>query len=600
MATITFGQNKINGSNPYCVLNVWDGSANTGSNTSVVSFSLVLKRPYSISSSASKSWSVTIDGQTFSGYGSIGGSGDKTLLTGSKTVGHDANGSKSIGFSASVSLNITWSGKYLGTVSGSGSMSLTNIPRYFSSLSCWISGRTETSVTVSWKTGETCDGIVAIYDGSEHWSGDPRSTSGSFTISGLGANTSRNLYLKMKRYDSQLCSYTNTVSADTYNWPYCSSAKSFNIESKGTTTYYNPLNRTMTVTVYGDDGSIIWGPSSISGTSYTGYDSKEAGSTVDRMYKSIPNKKKGHFKVKVEYAGHVNTRDADDYYIVDESIAGPTITNTGITDRNATVTAATGSQDIIVKGKSWARTYGTVKSRNYATLKSWTHGYDGVTRSGVSGSNVTSQELSQDWTSANADNFTITVKDSRGITTTYIHKITFTTYTLPKMSLTAIRGIYDPVYKTWNDAETSGKWARIIFDAAIDSRLKIDGTKSTVSVNGVTTKYSSFNDLYLGNGNLNVNIGYAVEAVLYDNLGQMIKAAVSLPSGKFIMEVIEESGICFGGEAEKGKFKVVGLAMDTPYDEILRAFYDVLKNNVAFRDSMDVTLNKKLEELMNE
>ena len=599
MATITFGQNKINGSNPYCVLNVWDGSANTGSNTSVVSFSLVLKRPYSISSSASKSWSVTIDGQTFSGSGSIGGSGDKTLLTGSKTVGHDANGSKSIGFSASVSLNITWSGKYLGTVSGSGSMSLTNIPRYFSSLSCWISGRTETSVTVSWKTGETCDGIVAIYDGSEHWIGDPRSTSGSFMISGLGANTSRNLYLKMKRYDSQLCSYTNTVSADTYNWPYCSGGTNFNIESKGTTYYYNPMNRTMKVTIYGDDWSVIW-TGNVTGTSYTGYDSKVAGEAVDKLYKSIPNKKQGQYRIKVEYDGHVMDNTTGAYYTVDENLARPTITNAGVTDRNTTITAITGSQDIIVQGKSWARTKGTVQSRHFATLKSWTHGYDGVVRSGTFSSGVTSQALSQDWTSANADNFTITVTDSRGITTTYVQKITFTTYMFPKLSLTAIRGTYDPVYKTWSIDETSGKWARIIFDAAIDSRLKIDGIKSTVSVNGVTTKYSNFNDLYLGNGNLNVNIGYAVEAVLYDNLGQMVKAAVSLPSGKFIMEVIEESGICFGGEAEKGKFKVVGLAMDTPYDEILRAFYDILKNNVAFRDSMDVTLNKKLEELMNE
>lgn len=601
MASITFGQNKINSSNPYCVLTVNDGSPNSGSNTSVVSFSLVLKRPYNISSSASKTWSVNIDGQTFSGSGSIGGSGDKTLLTGSKTITHNGDGSRSIGFSATANLSITWSGKNLGTISGSGSMSLTKIARYLTGMSVWISSKTETSVTWSWKANEDVSSVSYKLSTSSNWI-YPGGTgkSGSFTVSNFGAGSVQNINISLQRNDSKLWSYSGDKECNTYNWPYCSSAQSFNIESKGTTTYYNPLNRTMTVTVYGDDGSIIWGPSSISGTSYTGYDSKEAGSTVDRMYKSIPEKKKGHFKVKVEYAGHVNIRDADDYYIVDESIAGPTITNTGITDRNATVTAATGSQDIIVKGKSWARTYGTVKSRNYATLKSWTHGYDGVTRSGVFGSNVTSQELSQDWTSANADNFTITVKDSRGITTTYIHKITFTTYTLPKMSLTAIRGVFDPVYKTWKDAETSGKWARIIFDAAIDSRLKIDGTRSTVSVNGVTTKYSNFNDLYLGNGNLNVNIGYAVEAVLYDNLGQMIKAAVSLPSGKFIMEVIEESGICFGGMAEKGKFKVTGLKMDTPYDELFRAFYDVLKNNVAFRDSMDVNLNKKLEEMMNE
>lgn len=127
MASIQFGSTA--GQRPYATLDVVQTSQSVGNNTSNVSFTLTLHKPSRISSGATKYWSVTIDGQTFSGSGSIGGSGAQTLLTGSKTITHNNDGSKSISFSASVGINITWSGSWLGTISGSGSMGLSTIAR---------------------------------------------------------------------------------------------------------------------------------------------------------------------------------------------------------------------------------------------------------------------------------------------------------------------------------------------------------------------------------------------------------------------------------------------------------------------------------------
>ena len=127
MASIQFGNTA--GQRPYATLDVVQTSQNVSNNTSNVSFTLTLHKPSRISSSATKTWSVTVDGQTWSGSGSIGGSGTQTLLTGSKTITHNNDGSKAISFSASVGLNITWSGSWLGTISGSGSMGLSTIAR---------------------------------------------------------------------------------------------------------------------------------------------------------------------------------------------------------------------------------------------------------------------------------------------------------------------------------------------------------------------------------------------------------------------------------------------------------------------------------------
>jgi hypothetical protein len=108
-------------------------SQSVANNTTKVSWTLQLVAGSSgrISSTASKAWSVTVNGTNYSGSNTVGISNNatKTLASGSTTIAHTADGSKSFNYSFSQEFGITFSGKSVGTVSGSGSGTLNTIPR---------------------------------------------------------------------------------------------------------------------------------------------------------------------------------------------------------------------------------------------------------------------------------------------------------------------------------------------------------------------------------------------------------------------------------------------------------------------------------------
>ncbi len=95
----------------------------------------VLKFIYTqnVSSSASKSYSMTINGTSYSGTFTIGSSSSgvtKTLKTVTGiSVSHNTDGSKSFSVSFSVGVNLTLSGTYYGTITGSGTVTATTIAR---------------------------------------------------------------------------------------------------------------------------------------------------------------------------------------------------------------------------------------------------------------------------------------------------------------------------------------------------------------------------------------------------------------------------------------------------------------------------------------
>lgn len=76
-----------------------------------------------IISSVSKNYSVTIDGQTWTGTNSVALNGGvtRTLISGSKNVYHNSDGTKTFNYSFSQAFNITYSGVSIGTITGSGS-----------------------------------------------------------------------------------------------------------------------------------------------------------------------------------------------------------------------------------------------------------------------------------------------------------------------------------------------------------------------------------------------------------------------------------------------------------------------------------------------
>lgn len=128
MASVTWRSSNSNA--PYATLYITQDSQSVNDNTSRLLYELILYRPLSVSSSASKSYSIYVNGsKVASGSTTIGGSGRKEIKSGYITVGHNADGTKTVSFSFSLQMDITFSGSWIGTVSGSTSTSLTTIPR---------------------------------------------------------------------------------------------------------------------------------------------------------------------------------------------------------------------------------------------------------------------------------------------------------------------------------------------------------------------------------------------------------------------------------------------------------------------------------------
>lgn len=103
-------------------------SQNVYTKTSTISYKLTIQRWSNISSSASKAYSVSIDGVVIrSGTTTIGGSGAKTIVEGTHVLVHDPNGECDFNLAFTQEIEITWSGKWIGTLSASGTGTLNKI-----------------------------------------------------------------------------------------------------------------------------------------------------------------------------------------------------------------------------------------------------------------------------------------------------------------------------------------------------------------------------------------------------------------------------------------------------------------------------------------
>lgn len=108
-------------------------SQSVANNTTTISWTLQLVAGSSgrIDSSASKDWSVTVNGTKYSGTNTVAvaNNATKTLASGKTTIGHDSDGTKTFSYSFSQEFGITFSGSSIGTKSGSGTGTLNTIPR---------------------------------------------------------------------------------------------------------------------------------------------------------------------------------------------------------------------------------------------------------------------------------------------------------------------------------------------------------------------------------------------------------------------------------------------------------------------------------------
>ena len=138
-------------------------TTNTSANTSAVSYTLTLKANTNYRFEGYRiGRTVKLNGTTVysvtkanSAAFSVAAKGSITIASGTATISHDSNGKKSISVSFSIDMaSDEWTP---GSLSGSGTAVLTDIPRYAAITAKSAEVLSETSVRLNWTTDAVCD-----------------------------------------------------------------------------------------------------------------------------------------------------------------------------------------------------------------------------------------------------------------------------------------------------------------------------------------------------------------------------------------------------------------------------------------------------------
>ena len=426
--TLTFGRV---GSRPYGQLIINEISTSPESNQSVISIQLVLKRPYNIESTATKTATCTINGQTYDWVGTIGGKGDKVLISNTQIVPHNDDGSKTIFVSASITLQITWSGIWVGSIQGADAITLTKIPRT-ALVTQTLADRTETSLRINWLATEVVDRLWYSSDNGSTWTQETITEGrvGSYVIENLTVGTEYNIKTKVRRKSNQLISESSTLVVSTYRYPYAHSMPNFTIGEPVTILIANPMGHAITVDMLDVNDTTVRSYE-ISGTTITGFDD----TTVQNyLYMSIPNSKTGTYKIKVTYDNNVSTRTGGTYRVNPDECA-PEFGTISYQDVNPISVAITQNDQQIVQEYSTVRyTVANLYARNHSTISSCSVSVNGLSYNlTISGNSASGGNAAIN--SGNNVVATFTLTDSRGVTSRAYKTIPIFGYQTPTATI---------------------------------------------------------------------------------------------------------------------------------------------------------------------
>ena len=350
------------------------------------------------------------------------------------TVVHNVNGTKTITISGDFDFS-EYVGKYLTGGSASGTVVLPTIPQY-ATISQSVQSKTETSITITWVSDSIIDYVWYSIDNGSTWVsvGSTKANTGSYTVTGLTANTAYNIKTRIRNKSSQLTTDSSALAVSTYSYPYASAMPNFILGDNVTITFFNPLGRTFSFSIIGADNTEITYPSwSINGTSYTGLSNMS--STVPALYATIPSAKKGTYKIKTTYGTNIITKTGGEYS-VREADCKPSISALTYADVNSTSTAITQNNQHIVQTHSIVQYTATgvignmsatitsvqvvVNNQTYTLSKSG-NDYIGGNASIDSGQNVTA---------------VCTITDSRGFTKTSSVTVQMYAWEIPSAIIT--------------------------------------------------------------------------------------------------------------------------------------------------------------------
>ena len=349
--------------------------------------------------------------------------------SGTLTVSHKDDGTKSIKVELSTAI-------YTSTVSEKEeTWTLDKIDRYATAKQS-LKSKTETSITMNWSSDSTVDYIWYSKDNGTNWTGVnvTDGKSGSYTVSGLSANTTYKIKTRIRRKDNQLTTDTSATSVTTYDYPYCTESPNFILGNAVTLEFYNPLSRDFVFYIIGN-GTQIDVEYKCSSTSYSGVNSTT--SSVPYLYDTIPNAKSGKYKVKVVYDTSTKTRDNGNTYSIVEKecyptfTAGYTLKDVGDKTKNITNGA------FLIKGYSSLTveipTSAQMKANKGANPKNYTASFNGVNKTiNYSSSATTSCNFGVVNTTGTKE-VSVRAYDTRTLSTLAKKSITIYDYSKPKV-----------------------------------------------------------------------------------------------------------------------------------------------------------------------
>lgn len=342
-----------------------------------------------------------------------------TIVSGTRTITHSADGTKTL--TASVKASIY---TYTQDRTGSGSWALPTIART-PTVTVSNTAKTETSITMKWSSNLTCNRVryrISTNGGSTWGSWTSKTVSaksGSYTISGLTANTTYTIQTELRSSASNLTATANK-SVKTYDWPkaICPTVNVWTTPL--TIDVTNPLERVCSYTL------------TVNGTVIDTDDDFDTGIDYDLAWRedflrAFPDSSTATYTVTLTYDGHTTITSGT----MSSVGANPTIDSVVYQDSNNTAQAIIQNNQTILQNISDPLITATGSGLYGATLASGSIEVLGVTRTMTS---VSSTSVMGDaGTIDSVTNVTakITVTDSRGNSSTANLTITMAGYKLP-------------------------------------------------------------------------------------------------------------------------------------------------------------------------
>lgn len=339
----------------------------------------------------------------------------------------------------------------------------------------------ETSLKVTWSCNEKSNHIWYKLNDGENWvdKGNPNAKTGSFTVSGLSANTTYKIQVAVQREATGLWTSTGNKSQTTYDYPKPTAITDFTIGDSTTITVSNPLKRSYTLKLISKvNNSEIGSYSGNVNGNISGFN--DAGS-VSKQYATIPSAKSGKYYAKVTY-GSVTKTSGEATYKTKDSDCTPSIDSTKISyyDGVASVVNITGNKQHIVRNKSdlhIKRVDGYATAKKSASITKCEFTFNGVTKTDAD-SNFGKVNLSSD------AKFIVKVTDSRGYTNSIEKTVTILNWQSPTMNIRGDR---------LNNYEDETTFQAVVSFYSVNNKNAVTGITVQYKKEGASSYTNSFN-----------------------------------------------------------------------------------------------------------